>query len=64
MYGYYLRCADALVEKGVYLTSRVVPGGEHCEASWERQIPFFLPTLMYEADDWNRDDGDTEDGEE
>ena len=47
MRGYYLRCVEALMERGVHVTSRVVPGGEHCEASWERQIPFFLRTLMY-----------------
>ena len=36
-----------LMDKGVKLTVRIVPGGEHNEASWERQIPFFLPTLLY-----------------
>ena len=51
MRGYYLRCVKALMERGVYVTSRVVPGGTHSEASWERQIPFFLPTLMYETGD-------------
>ena len=39
-----------LLEKGVKLTSRVVPGGEHREASWEKQIPFFLPTLLYDPE--------------
>ena len=43
----YLRCARALMDRGVCVTSRVVPGGEHCEACWEKQIPFFIPTLMY-----------------
>ena len=28
--------------------SRIVPNGEHCEASWEKQIPFFMNTLMYD----------------
>ena len=37
--------ATALVQKGVNLTARIVPGGEHCEASWERQIPFFMRVL-------------------
>ena len=36
-----------LLEKGVWLTGRIVPGGEHCEASWEEQIPFFVNTLLY-----------------
>ncbi len=40
--------AGALMERGVHVTARIVPGGEHCEASWERQIPFFLGTLLYE----------------
>ncbi len=36
-----------LLEKGILLDARIVPGGEHCEASWERQIPFFMNTLFY-----------------
>lgn len=32
----------ALVKKGVAVTARVVAGGTHCEASWERQIPVFM----------------------
>ena len=35
------------LEKGVRLTARIVPNGRHCEASWEKQIPFFLPVLLY-----------------
>ncbi|MCC8045739.1 MAG: alpha/beta hydrolase [Clostridiales bacterium] len=41
------RIAAKLLEKGVLLDCRVVPGGTHCEASWERQIPFFMETLLY-----------------
>ena len=37
-----------LIAKGVYLTSRVVPGGNHSEESWERQVPFFLSTILYD----------------
>ena len=29
------------------MTARVVPGGTHCEASWEKQLPFVFHTLMY-----------------
>lgn len=36
-----------LMRRGLHLTSRIVPGGEHCEASWEEQIPFFINTLLY-----------------
>ena len=37
-----------LIAKGVHLTSRVVPGGSHSEESWERQVPFFLSTILYD----------------
>lgn len=36
-----------LIEKGVHLTSRIVPNGTHSEASWEKQIPFFMNTLGF-----------------
>ena len=42
--------ADALFDRGVALTARVVPGGDHSEASWERQASFFIETLMYGID--------------
>ena len=41
---------SALIQKKVLLTGRIVPGGTHCEASWERQIPFFMETLLYEEE--------------
>ena len=34
-----------LMSKGVYPTLRIVPGGSHCEASWEKQIPVFMECL-------------------
>ncbi|MCM1438865.1 MAG: alpha/beta hydrolase-fold protein [Roseburia sp.] len=34
-----------LCDKGVSVTARIVPGGTHSEASWEREIPYFLKTL-------------------
>ena len=37
-----------LFAKGVQLTSRIVPGGNHSEESWERQIPFCLSVLLYD----------------
>ena len=39
--------ASRLMEMGILLDCRIVPDGEHCEASWERQIPFFMNTLLY-----------------
>ena len=40
--------AARLITKGVHLDCRVVPGGNHSEESWERQIPFFLSALLYD----------------
>lgn len=37
-----------LIKKGLWVQSRVVPGGFHSEASWERQIPFFIHALFYD----------------
>ena len=40
--------ADALMNKGVFTTCRIVPNGDHCEACWEEQIPIFMPILFYD----------------
>ena len=40
--------AEALMDKGVFTTCRIVPNGDHCEACWEEQIPFFMPILFYD----------------
>ena len=34
-------------QKQILLESRIVPNGDHCEASWEKQIPFFMNCLLY-----------------
>ena len=39
-------CAH-FIQKDVCLTSRIILGGTHCEASWEKQIPFFMHTLGF-----------------
>ena len=44
------RTAAGLLDRRILLNFRMVPGGEHCEASWERQIPFFMNTLFYGRD--------------
>ena len=44
------RAASLLTEKRIGLDFRIIPGGEHCEASWERQIPFFIHALLYGRD--------------
>ena len=43
----YSAAAKALLDKQVHLTCRIIPGGEHCEACWEEQIPYFMSTLLY-----------------
>ena len=39
-----------LMGRGVWLTARVVPNGDHCEACWEEQLPFFMNILLYERE--------------
>ncbi|HIQ72851.1 MAG TPA: alpha/beta hydrolase [Candidatus Cottocaccamicrobium excrementipullorum] len=43
----FSRINSLLLEKKICLTSRIVPGGTHCEASWEKQLPFMMHTLTY-----------------
>lgn len=50
MMDWYGQVAGMLVDKKINLTSRIVPNGTHSEASWERQVPFFVNTLLYESD--------------
>ena len=45
------RVAQRLLERRVRLTFRIVPWGDHNEASWERQTPFFMETLLYGFED-------------
>ena len=44
----YADISARLMARGVQLTSRIIPGGNHSEESWERQIPFFLSTILYD----------------
>ena len=53
MVQYYRRISSALLKRNVLLTSRIVPGGTHSEASWERQLPFFISTLLYDTENEN-----------
>lgn len=43
----FSRTTSQLMEKGIMVNSRIIPGGTHSEASWERQIPIFMKTLEY-----------------
>ena len=40
-----LSTTHLLLTKRVNLALRVVPGGNHSEASWEKQIPIFMDCL-------------------
>ena len=40
------KTCSTLIEKGAIVTARVVKGGTHCEASWEKQIPHFMTALF------------------
>ena len=44
----FRRFVSLILERQVFLTCRIVPEGEHCEACWEKQLPIFMETLMYE----------------
>lgn len=44
----YRKTVSQLLERNIYLTSRIVPEGEHCEACWEKQLPIFMETLIYD----------------
>ena len=37
-----------LIDKGVFVTTRIVPWGDHSEGSWEKQIPYFLSNILYD----------------
>ena len=39
---------NLLIRKRTNVTFRIVPGGSHCEASWEKQIPIFMECLGVE----------------
>jgi predicted alpha/beta superfamily hydrolase len=46
----FRKVVSHLLDRQVLLTCRIVPGGDHSEASWEKQIPFFMNTLLYELE--------------
>lgn len=51
MFKAYGRATSLLLDKKIMLNSRIVPYGDHSEASWEKQLPFFMGTLMYGMED-------------
>ena len=47
MHKTYGHITSQLHKKQIMLSSRIIPHGEHTEANWEKQLPFFISTLMY-----------------
>ena len=41
----FAKAFEVLCAKGVNVTARVVPKGEHNEASWEKEVPLFMAVL-------------------
>lgn len=42
----YRETVGHLRRRGVDVYSYIVPGGTHCEACWQEQIPYFMRTLL------------------
>lgn len=47
----YNKACSLLQDRNIHLTTRIIPNGNHSEASWEKQLPFFINTLLYEMND-------------
>ena len=47
MKDHFYAVAAILAERNVHLTTRIVPQGDHNEATWEKQLPIFMHTLLY-----------------
>ena len=45
MLSIFKRVGNALMDQGAFVCSRIIPGGDHSEASWERQLPIFMRCL-------------------
>ena len=43
---YMLEICHKLQSKGCNCYPRLIPGGEHNEASWEKQVPVFMEYLL------------------
>ena len=43
----FAEVTGALIRKKVLVDSRIVPGGNHNETTWEKQVPIFMEILFY-----------------
>lgn len=46
----FVKISSILMKKNVRVNTRIVPNGTHSEDSWEKQVPFFLNTILYELE--------------
>ncbi|MCD8036982.1 MAG: alpha/beta hydrolase [Clostridiales bacterium] len=46
----FANACGILMSRGIHVTSRIVPFGDHSEASWERQVPVFMDVILYGLD--------------
>jgi len=45
MLGAFYKVYEEFLKKGVMACARIVPGGNHSEASWEQQVPVFMECM-------------------
>ena len=50
MLKFFTKVTSTLMTRGAFVTSRIIPAGTHCEASWEKQIPIIMEHLLYNLD--------------
>lgn len=43
----FATACSIMIRKGIRCDFRIIPEGEHTEASWEKQNPYFISSLMY-----------------
>ncbi|MDE6585873.1 MAG: alpha/beta hydrolase, partial [Clostridia bacterium] len=44
----FAQTSAELINKGVFVNTRIVPYGTHSEASWEKSLPYVFQTLFPE----------------
>ncbi|MCF2652320.1 alpha/beta hydrolase [Anaeromassilibacillus senegalensis] len=48
---FFMQLGEQILSRRIHLTLRIVPNGDHSEASWEKQLPFCIGALMYGMED-------------
>ena len=47
MHKIFGQISNLLYNKQIMMQTRIIPHGEHTEGCWEKQLPFFISTLLY-----------------